>query len=202
MEAQMLARDYIPQDFRPLHLLRLFLPAWDHDGVPRRWSSLLPPGAGLEASADWNELWRVYLVDHPGAEPPAAPWGRLDRETAAALREILAAHVGTELLLRTRSWVGHSRPFDSSATTSLRGGLEFLHENLGIEEIIFRGVRDQVPEFVEDPRKAFAWGTCLYPDSLVVAAAPGLFRALHQDERLEVVSIVSHRDVLPASFDG
>ncbi|WP_411731860.1 hypothetical protein [Paeniglutamicibacter sp.] len=82
------------------------------------------------------------------------------------------------------------------------GGHEFLHENLGIEEIIFRGVRDQVPGFVEDPHRAFAWGTGLYPDSLVIAAAPDLFRALHQDPRLELAFLVPHPDVLPASFDG
>ncbi|MFL4472693.1 hypothetical protein ACIPVK_01695 [Paeniglutamicibacter sp. MACA_103] len=64
------------------------------------------------------------------------------------------------------------------------------------------GVRDHVPEFIEDPRQAFAWGTGLYPDSLVIAAEPDVFRALHQDLRLEVVSLAPHRDVLPASFDG
>ncbi|EMQ99501.1 hypothetical protein ACIGB6_17390 [Paeniglutamicibacter gangotriensis] len=198
----MLARDYIGDKFRSLHLLRLFLPAHDRSEAPLRWSSLLPPGAELEASADWNELWCAFLVDHPGTELPDAPLGGLDRETAAALREILGAHLDAEVQLHTRSWIGHSRPFTPQALTSLFHGREYLHEDLGLEGIIFRGVRDQVPEFVEDPHHAFAWGTCLYPDSLVIAAAPALFRALHQDPRLEVVSIVSHRDILPAPFDG
>lgn len=198
----MLAREYIGEEFRSLHLLRFFLPAYDHSEEPRRWSSLLPPGTNLEASADCNELWSTYLVDHPEADIPDAPLGRLDRETATAQREILGAHLGTEVLLRTRSWVGRSRPFMPQATTSNFYGQEYLHEDLGIEEIIFRGVRDQVPDFVEDPGKTFAWGTGLYPDSLVIAASPDLFRAFHQDPRLEVVSIVSHRDVLPAPFEG
>ena len=198
----MLARDYIGEEFRSLHLLRLFLPAYDNHEEPRRWSSLLAPGATLEASADCNELWSTYRVDHPEADLLDAPLGRLDRETADALREILGAHLGTGVLLHTRSWVGRSRPFTPQATTSFFHGQEYLHEDLGIEEIIFRGVRDQVPDFVEDPGKAFAWGTGLYPDSLVIAASPDLFRALHQDPRLEVVSIVSHRDVPPASFEG
>ncbi|GAA1889977.1 hypothetical protein GCM10009715_39730 [Paeniglutamicibacter psychrophenolicus] len=198
----MLARDYIGEEFRSLRLLRLFLPAHDHSDAPLRWSSLLPSGAGLEASADCNELWSSYLEEHPDAYPPDAPLGRLDRETAAVLREILGAHLGTDLLLNTRSWVGRSRPFTPQATTSNFYGQEYLHEDLCIEEIIFRGVRDQVPDFVEDPNHSFAWGTGLYPDSLVIAASPDLFRALHQDLRLEVVSIVPHRDVLPAPFEG
>ncbi len=198
----MLASDYIGEDFRSLHLLRLFLPAYDDYEIPRRWSSLLPTGAGLEASADCNELWSAYLVDHPGVELPAAPLGRLDRETAAALREILGRQLGTNVRLRTRSWVGRSRPFMPGATTSFFHGQEYLHEDLLLEEIVFRGVRDRVPDFVEDPNHAFAWGTGLYPDSLVVAASPDVFRALHQDPRLEVVSIASHRDVLPAPFEG
>lgn len=196
----MLAREYIGEEFRSLHLLRLFLPTYDDSGAPRSWSFLLPPGAGLEASADCNELWSAYLVDHPDAEIPDAPLGRLDRETAAALREILGAHLRTGVLLHTRSWVGRSRPFTPKATTSNFYGQEYLHEDLGIEEILFRGVRDQVPDFIEDPNQSFAWGTGLYPDSLVIAASPDLFRALHQDTRLEVVSVVPHRDVLPASF--
>jgi hypothetical protein len=179
----MLAREYIGEEFRSLQLLRLFLPAYDNHEEPRRWSSLLPSGAGLEASADCNELWSTYLVDHPNAELPDAPLGRLDRETAAALREVLVAHLGTDLLLHTRTWVGRSRPFTPQATTSFFHGQEYLHEDLGIEEILFRGVRDQVPDFVEDPTHSFAWGTGLNPDSLVIAASPDLFRALHQDPR-------------------
>lgn len=198
----MLARDYIGGEFRSLHLLRLFLPAFDHSEARRRWSSVLPPGAGLEASADCNELWSAYLADHPGAELPDAPLGRLDREGAAALREILGAHLDPGVRLHTRSWVGRSRPFMPQETTSSFHGKEYLHEDLVLDEILFRGVRYQVPDFVEDPGKAFAWGTGLYPDSLVVAASPDLFRALHQDPRLEVVSIVPHRDVLPAPFEG
>ena len=198
----MLAREYIGEEFRSLHLLRLFLPAHDHSEEPRRWSSLLPPGADLEASADFSELWSAYRVDHPEADLPEAPLGRLDGETAAALREILGAHLDAGVLLHTRSWVGRSRPFTPQATTSNFYGQEYLHEDLGIEEILFRGVRDHVPDFVEYPGKAFAWGTGLYPDSLVIAASPDLFRALHQAPRLEVVSIVSHRDVLPAPFEG
>lgn len=198
----MLAREYIGEEFRSLHLLRLFLPAYDNHEEPRRWSSLLPPGVVLEASMDCNELWSTYLVDRPDAEPPDAPLGRLDRETAAALREILGAHLDTDLLLHTRTWVGRSRPFTPQATTSFFHGQEYLHEDLGLEEILFRGVRDQVPDFVEDPNHSFAWGTELYPDSLVIAASPDLFRALHQDPRLEVVSLVPNRDVLPISFGG
>lgn len=198
----MLARNYIGSDFAELRLLRLFLPIYDSADLPRSWSSMLSEDAVLTASTDCNELVSDYHANHPLDLLPTAPMGRLDRDTANALEEILGSCVTTDALLRTRSWVGYSVPFTESATTSFFGGLEYLHEEIGLEEIIFRGVRDQVPAFIEDPHGSFAWGTGLYPDSLIIAAVPELFMALHQDPRLEVLSIVPDRDVLPAPFEG
>ncbi|PQZ91630.1 hypothetical protein CQ018_13415 [Arthrobacter sp. MYb227] len=198
----MLARNYIGKEFNALRMLRLFLPARDSADLPLSWSSILPLGFELTASTDCNELVSGYLAEHPGAVLPAAPLGRLARETANALREILGSWVSTNSFLHTRSWVGYSPPFTDQASTSFFVGREYLHEEIGLEEIIFHGVRDQVPAFVEDPSGSFAWGTGLYPDSLIVAAVPELFMALHQDPRLEIISTNSSRDVLPAPFEG
>lgn len=81
-------------------------------------------------------------------------------------------------------------------------GQEYAHETLTIHEIIERGIKGNVPDFVADPGMAFAWGTSPYPDSLFIAAAPELFRVLHQDPRLDVASVLAHRDVLPQTFEG
>ena len=198
----MLARKYIGKEFTSLRMLRLFLPARDGSDLPHSWSSMLPVGSELAASTDCNELVSAYLAEHPGAVLPTAPLGRLARDTAKALGELLGSWVSTNTLLDTRSWVGYSVPFTEQASTSFFDGREYLHEELSLDEIIFRGVRDQVPGFVEDPGGSFAWGTGLYPDSLIVAAAPELFSALHQDPRLEVVSVLPERDMLPISFEG
>lgn len=202
MEDSLLARDYITEDFHSLRLLRLFLPTHDRLDEPQRWSEILPAGVELAGSTDWNELWSAHSLEHADAELPRAPLGTLDLSTAQALGEILIAHFGPRYPLHTRSWVGRARAFPPDATSSSFDGHEFVHEILGIEEVIASAMRDQVPEFVEDPFKTFAWGTCLYPDSLIIAAEPVLFRALHQDPRLEAVSIMSHRDILPAPFEG
>ena len=198
----MLTRNYIGEEFAALRMLRLFLPARDSFDLPLSWSSMLPVGSELTASVDCNEIVTAYLAEHPGAVLPQAPLGRLGRDTATALGEILGPWVSTSSFLHARSWVGYSAPFTDGASTSFFDGREFLHEDIRLAEIIFRGVRDQVPAFVEDPQGSFAWGTGLYPDSLIVAAEPELFTALHQDPRLEVVSINSSHDVLPAPFEG
>lgn len=53
----MLAREYIPENFRQLNMLRLFLPARGQYDGPQYWSTLLLEGEELTGSSDWNELY-------------------------------------------------------------------------------------------------------------------------------------------------
>lgn len=59
------------------------------------------------------------------------------------------------------------------------------------------GVR--VPGFAWDDECRLAWGGRLYPDSLIVAAELKIFQRLIGDPRLDTISVVAHRDVLPWS---
>ncbi len=56
----------------------------------------------------------------------------------------------------------------------------------------------RVPELAWDVETRFAWGARLYPDSLIVAAELPIYRQLHNDPRLDTVS-VRPDDVLPGS---
>lgn len=188
----LLTLNYIGKVFAALRTLRLFLPAYDNADLPVSWSSMLPAGTELSASTDGTELVSDQLAKNPGVLLPSAPLGRLSRDVANALGDILGSWVNSASLLRTRSWVGYSGPFTGSVATSFFGGHEYLQEEISLEEIIFRSVRDQVPAFVEDPHGVFAWDTGLYPDPLIIAAVPELFKAFHQDPRLKVFTIASN----------
>lgn len=198
----MLARDLVPEQFHSLRMLRLFLPVVNELGAAIRWTALLPVGAELTASTNFYELWALYSADHPATVTPSPALGSLDPLTAHSLRELLTTQLGPAQLLSTRSWAGYSRSSAPGTRTSMVNGQEYAHETLTIHEIIERGIKGNVPDFVIDPGMAFAWGTCPYPDSLFIAAAPELFRVLHQDPRLDVASVLAHRDVLPQTFEG
>lgn len=198
----MLARDLIPEEFHSLRMLRLFLPVVNELGTAIRWTALLPVGAELTASTNFYALWALYSADHPAAVTPSPALGRLDPLTAHSLSELLRTQLGPAQLLPTRSWAGYSRSSAPGTRTSMVDGQEYAHETLTINEIIERGIQENVPDFIADPGMAFAWGTCRYPDSLFIAAAPELFRALHQDPFLDVASVLTHRDVLPQTFEG
>lgn len=73
---------------------------------------------------------------------------------------------------------------------------EYAHTALNNEDVR-EGQR--VPEFAWDDERLFAWGTRLYPDSLVIAAEVEKFRQLRNDPRLDTVFIAPERDILPSS---
>nr|WP_315267352.1 hypothetical protein [Microbacterium lemovicicum] len=58
---------------------------------------------------------------------------------------------------------------------------------------------DQLPEFCWDEGHSFAWGTRVYPDSLIIAAAPTIYKRLSADRRIDTVGLIPTRDVLPVS---
>lgn len=193
-----LARDLVPADYRRLHLLRLFLPAVDSHGRPRPWSALLPEGEELDASADWNELYSRFAQEHPDEDWPTAARGLLDAPRAAALEDLLLPRFGPEAPFATKTWVGYA-PGSAGPASSVRDGREYLHETLSLRELLNRARTDSIPDFGHDAEGRLAWGSNLYPDSLVIAADPGLFRAFFHEPHLEVASIRQHRDILPAS---
>lgn len=114
----------------------------------------------------------------------------MDEVTAAALREAFDGRAATCL-----RWAGNAEA--SRAATFVRVyqndyvSTPFIAAELQAEE--------QVPEFVWDAAGEFAWGTHLYPDSLVIACEWEIFRALHTDPRLDTITVRADRDVLPGS---
>lgn len=194
----MLAADYIPASYQHLPMLRLFLPAVDEDDRPVLWSSLLLDDDELSGSSDWNELYERFDAGRPATDRPQAAMGRLDADRRSALIEILFPHVGAEALFQTRSWAGYAVA-GAGPESSVFCGQEYLHETLTLTQALERASADRMPDFGNDLHGTFAWGNNLYPDSLVIAASPEIFTAFFNDPRLEVASIVKHRDVLPLS---
>lgn len=194
----MLAREYIPENFRQLNMLRLFLPARGKDDGPQHWSTLLLEGEELTGSSDWNELYARSMQGQPAKEPPQAAMGLLDPPRAAALKELLLHRLGEEAPFAIRSWSGYAETSGGPERSEF-DGREYLHETLTLRDLLNRAQNDRIPDFGHALDGRFAWGSNLYPDSLIIAADPELFRAFFKDPRLEVVSIVEHRDVLPWS---
>lgn len=193
-----LAQDLVPANYLHLRLLRLFLPAVDSHGRPRHWSALLPEGDELDASADWNELYSRVAHDRPGEDWPRAAMGVLDTVRATAFKELLYPTLGAETELLTKTWSGYA-PDNAGLESSFFGEQEYQHETLTLREVLERAAHDRIPDFGHDFAGRFAWGSNLYPDSLVIAADPEIFRAFFTDPRLEVASIAQHRDISPAS---
>lgn len=194
----MLAREFIPAEYRGLHMLRLFLPARGTNDRAQRWSDLLYVGDELSGSSDWNELYSRFAQDHPGKDWPQAAMGLLDPPRAAAFEELLIPRLGADATFRTRTWSGHA-PQHPGSETSVFDGREYQHESLDLRQVLARARTKRIPDFGHDLAGRFAWGSNIYPDSLIIAAEPEIFRAFFNEPRLEVVSIVEHRDILPAS---
>lgn len=194
----MLARDYIPSSYRHLNMLRLFLPARDENERPRYWAELLYEGEELNGSSDWNELYSRLAHDRPGEDRPRAAMGMLDTARATAFKELLFPTLGAENEILTKTWSGYA-PDNAGPDSTFFGEQEYQHETLTLREVLQRAAHDRIPDFGHDFAGRFAWGSNLYPDSLVIAADPDIFRAFFTDPRLEVASIVRHRDFLPAS---
>lgn len=194
----MLAADYIPAPYQHLPILRLFLPAVDEHERPVLWSSLLLDDDQLTGSSDWNELYERFDAGRPTTDRPQAAMGCLDDDRFSALKSILFPRLGVDALFQTHSWTGYAVA-GAGPESSVFNGQEYLHETLPLHQALTRASTNRIPDFGNDLHGAFAWGSNLYPDSLVIAAESEIFKAFFNDQRLEAVSIVKHRDVLPLS---
>lgn len=192
----MLAREYIPENFRQLNMLRLFLPARGQYDGPQYWSTLLLEGEELTGSSDWNELCARSTQGRPTKEPPQAAMGGLDSPRAAALKEPLLPRLGAEAPFAIRSWSGYAETSGGPEHSDF-DGREYLHGTLTLRYLLNRAQNDRIPDFGHALDGRFDWGSKLYPNSLNIAADPELSRAFFKYRRREVASIVEHRDVLP-----
>ncbi|KFF58758.1 hypothetical protein JF66_16195 [Cryobacterium sp. MLB-32] len=198
MSEAMLARDLLPARYRALPIVRLFLPAFDADGNAQRWSSYLVNGTELTGSTSWFDVWDRY-VDQLGASasPPEPSRGFVDPVTAQAINDALQ-QLGPTNVLHCLSWAGYA-PHDHSGMLTRRLDDDYVPYDLPVREFIQSSPDDRVPEFANDDEGRFAWGTFVYPDSVIIAADIGIYRHLLNDVRLDTVSIVNARDILPVS---
>jgi len=179
-----LARDFVPAAYCDL-LLRLLLPFIDEAGVVVGWSRYVDLER-VDASVDWFEATRGVV----GADDLASCQGELDEDTAAALRDAIGGRELTSL-----RWTGYGEAAEDAPAVRVRG-VEYAQAPLTAGDVV---AGRRVPEFAWDGAGELAWGGRLYPDSLVAAAAPSIFRQLHLDARVDVVSVRPDRDILPPS---
>lgn len=198
MSETMLARELVPPEYRTLPMLRLFLPFFDTKGDARRWSSFLVNGAELTGPISWFEVWDQYADElRASAIPPEPSRGYVDPQTAQAVTESLHL-LGPNDVLHCLRWAGYA-PHDYSGLLTRRFNEDYVPYDLPVSEFL-QGSRDnRVPEFARDDAGRFAWGTFLYPDSVIIAADVEVYRHLINDVRLDTASIVHSRDFLPVS---
>ncbi|QAV71174.1 hypothetical protein ESZ53_12430 [Salinibacterium sp. UTAS2018] len=184
------ALDFVPPSHHGLRLVRVFLPVLDRELLPVRWSKFVDFDL-TPASLSWWELLEQAGQEFPEVHTLASCGGELDEATADALRDAIG-----DTQLHSLRWDGYwENPASASPV--------YVHEHeyslapLRRSELA-PGMR--VPEFVWDDAATFAWGSRLYPDSLIVACDPDRFAQFHADPRLDVITVRPERDSLPASF--
>ncbi|WP_146066058.1 hypothetical protein [Cryobacterium sp. Y82] len=198
MSETMLARDLLPPQYRTLPMLRLFLPFFDATGRAQRWSSFLVNESELTASVSWFEVWDRYADERgASASPPEPSRGYIDPVTAQAVNEALH-QLGPTTVLHCLRWAGYA-PYNSSGLLMRRLNEDYVPYDLPVSKFVQFSREDRVPEFANDDEGRFAWGTFLYPDSVIIAADVDVYRHLVNDVRLDTVSIVHARDILPVS---
>ena len=183
------ASDFIPESHHSLPMLRIFLPLVNERGNFVRWSRFVPFDEAT-ASLDWFELADRVAIEEPGVRDLVSCRGELDDATVGALRDAVG-----NVVLHSLHWVGYASGRQSCSTCRMLGE-DYFEAPLEATDI-HAGVR--VPEFVWDDEYRLAWGGRLYPDSLVVAAELNIFQRLIADPRLDTISVVVDRDVLPPS---
>lgn len=187
------ARDFIPATHKRLPMLRLFLPFRDPDLDEEndwvRWSQYVTV-QDHPASLDWYEATADIAREQPSVSGLVSCMGELDEETANALREAIG---GAELF--SLRWVGYGDTPRSSPSRRVFGE-EFFEARLDPGDL---RAGERVPEFAWDTELRLAWGSRLYPDSLIVAAQLPIFRQLMNDPRIDTASVHPYRDNLPGS---
>ena len=198
MSETTLARELVPSEYRALPMLRLFLPFFDTNGDAHRWSSYLVNGAELAGSISWFEVWDQYADDlGTSATPPEPSRGYVDPQTAQAITEALHL-LGPNGVLHCLRWAGYA-PHDYAGLLTRRFNEDYVPYDLPVSKFLQSSQDDRVPEFARDDAGRFAWGTFLYPDSVIIAAEVEVYRHLIDDIRLDTVSIVHSRNFLPIS---
>lgn len=170
-------------------MLRLYLPFRDAEGAVVRWSRHLDLEY-IDASAGWFEATDGIAERQPQVRELVSCQGELDEETAAALRDAIGG-----LDLTCLRWVGYGETPHTPPPLRLYGE-EHVEAALTRDDLT---TGRRIPEFARDDGGRLAWGGRLYPDSLIVAAEPSIFRALHDDPRIDTVSARMDRDILPPS---
>ena len=187
------ARDFIPSTHRGLSMLRLYLPFRDptfDEGKNIVRGSRYVSVEDHSASLDWFEATAGIAEEQPSVRGLVSCMGVLDEETANALREAIGV-----VELQCLRWMGYG---EAPHTRSPRRvfGEEYFQARLSLDDV---KAGRRIPEFAWDAGRRLAWGGRLYPDSLIVAAEPPIFRQLIKDPRLDTVSVRADRDDLPPS---
>jgi hypothetical protein len=195
------ARDLVPDRYSALPILRLFLPLIGANNRAQRWSSFLSDGIELTGSIEWAEVWDLYAASAAVATAPPIPArGHLDGLTARALTDALVLQMTMDAVLHCRIWEGYSDVHDTPDSPAVRQfGHDFLRSDLTVQQMVRTATSDRIPEFGNDDSGFFAWGTNLYPDSLIIASAGPIYRTLISDPRLDTVTIRKESDRLPVS---
>lgn len=186
------AREFIPQTHRHLPMLRLYLPFRDHRAGRRsvvRWSRYVDVEE-QPASVDWFEATARTADEEPAVRKLTSCMGALDASTAAALRDATG-----DIAMRCLRWMGYGEtPHNAPAIRVFDE--DYFEADLEPDDV--RPDR-RVPEFAWDSAGRLAWGSRLYPDSLIVAAELPIFRQLSNDPRIDTATVRLERDVLPRS---
>lgn len=182
------AREFIPASHRVLPMLRVYLPFLGLAGEAVRWSQHVSIH-DHPASLDWFEATAPIAANDPHIRDLVSCMGELDQTTATALTDAIG-----DVTLRCLRWVGYGEVESESPVRVF--GEEFLEAELAPGDV---AAGRRVPEFAWDPDGRLAWGCRLYPDSLIVAAELPIFQRLHEDPRLDTVSVRADRDILPGS---
>ncbi|NYF18297.1 hypothetical protein HDC37_003153 [Microbacterium sp. AK009] len=167
-------------------MLRVYLPFIDVDGSFVRWSQYVDVEEN-SASLSWFEATRHLVAEHPGIDDLVSCMGQPDESTAQALRDVIG-----DLQMRRLRRVGYG---EVPTAPSVRvHGEDYLEADLVPADI---AAERRIPEFAWDADRRLAWGSRLYPDSLIIAAELSSFRRLRNDPRLDSSSIRVERDQLP-----
>lgn len=195
------AIELIPGKYAQLPTLRLFLPFFDKDDQPQRWSTFLVDGVTLTGSIAWSEIWNRYSArEGDGGTELTPARGRLDHITARALTDALTILTPSDAVLHYLQWEGYaSRSLESTRHPVHQFGHEFIRSDSTISRVIENATHDRIPEFGHDDAGDLAWGTNIYPDSLIIASAESIYHSLINDPRLDTVTIRKDSDRLPVS---
>lgn len=185
-----LAREFIPESHRGLPMVRILLPMWgDHDGSTVRWSEYVALDEEL-ASLDWWDVVERNAEERPEIRDLVSCRGEMDAATVEGLSEA----VGDAELMSLR-WMGYAgNPFTNDPVRVF--GNDFFPAVLRRDDLL---VGERVPEFAWDEDGTIAWGTHLYPDSLILAGDIARVRRVHADPRLDTIVVRPDEDVLPPS---